>query len=153
MKNSLRYIIREQIEKLLEADAMNPAGEAINDIQAQVADTQKYLDNLEKETQAKIKMDNKLLNIEKQTKSNSPTTLNVSGKTVANPERKALDQKLPAKEKVIQAQEDGLKKIEIAKSNYEKMATDLAQKEIEIAKSQKEGGSKSSVLPSLGSSI
>jgi uncharacterized protein YhaN len=153
MKNSLRYIIREQIEKLLEADAMNPAGEAINDIQAQVSDTLEYLKNLEDETKNKIKMDNKLLNIEKQTKSNSPTTLHVSGKTVANPERKALDQKLPAKEKVIQAQEDGLKQVEKAKANYEKMADDLSKKEIEIAKSQKSGDSKSSVLPSLDSPI
>ena len=153
MKNSLRYIIREQIEKLLEADAMNPAGEAINDIQAQVSDTLEYLKNLEDETKNKIKMDNKLLNIEKQTKSNSPTTLHVSGKTVANRERKALDQKLPAKEKVIQAQEDGLKQVEKAKANYEKMADDLSKKEIEIAKSQKSGDSKSSVLPSLDSPI
>ena len=38
MKNSLRYIIREQIESLLEVDAMNPAGDAINDIQAHHCD-------------------------------------------------------------------------------------------------------------------
>ena len=153
MKKSLRYIIREQIERLLEADAANPAGDALNDIQAQVADTQKYLDNLEKETTVQIKTDQKLLNIDKQTKSNSPTTITISGKTIPNPKRKGLDQELPAKDKVIQAREEGLKQIEKAKANYQKMADDLAKKEIEIAKSQKEGGSKSSVLPSTDSPI
>ena len=153
MKNSLRYIIREQIERLLEADAANPAGDALNDIQAQVADTQKYLDNLEKETTVQIKTDQKLLNIDKQTKSNSPTTITISGKTIPNPKRKGLDQELPAKDKVIQAREEGLKQIEKAKANYQKMADDLAKKEVEIARSQKSGDSKSSVLPSLDSPI
>jgi hypothetical protein len=153
MKNNLRYIIREQIEKLFEADVLNPAGEAINDIQTQVASTQEYLDNLEKETKAQIKTDQKLLNLDKQTKSNSPTTLNVNGKSIPNPKRKGLDQELPAREKVIQAKEEGLKQIEKAKSNYEKMASDLEKKEVELAKSQTEKDSGSSVLPSLGSSI
>jgi len=153
MKKSLRQIIREQVEKLFEVDITNPAGDAINDIQAQVADTQKYLDNLEKETKEQIKTDEKLLNIDKQTKSNSPSTINISGKSIPNPKRKGLDQELPAKEKVIQAREEGLKQIEKAKANYEKMAANLEKKEIEIAKSQKAGESKSSVLPSMGSPI
>lgn len=153
MKNSLRYIIREQVEKLFEAGALNPAEDAINDIQAQVANTQEYLDNLEKETKSQIKTDEKLLNIDKQTKSNSPTTLNINGKSVPNPKRKGLDQELPAREKVIQAKEDGLKQIEKAKANYDKMASDLEKKEIELAKSQTQGSSKSSVLPSMGSPI
>jgi len=153
MKRSLRHIIREQVEKLFEVDAMNPAGEAIDSIQAQVADTQEYLGNLEKETTAQIKTDEKLLNLDKQTKSNSPTTIDVSGQTLSNPKRKALDQELPAKEKVIKAKKDGLKKIEIAKKNYEKMADNLKKKEIEIAKSAKKGEAKSSVLPSMDSPI
>jgi hypothetical protein len=153
MKNSLRYIIREQIERLFEADVLNPAGEAINDIQTQVASTQEYLDNLEKETKTQIKTDQKLLNLDKQTKSSSPTTLNVNGKSVPNPKRKGLDQEVPAREKVIQAKEEGLKQIEKAKSNYEKMAKELEKKELEMMKTQKGGESKSSVLPSLGSAI
>ena len=60
---------------------------------------------------------------------------------------------MPAKDKVIQAREEGLKQIEKAKANYQKMADDLAKKEVEIARSQKSGDSKSSVLPSLDSPI
>lgn len=153
MKNSLRYIIREQIEKLLEADAANPAGEAINDIQAQVADTQKYLDSLEKETKAQIKADQKALALDRQARGSTPTTVSVAGEVLSNPRRKALDQELPAKDKVIKAKQDGLKKIEKASSNYQKMADDLEKKEIEIAKSQKPGDSKASILPSLESPI
>jgi hypothetical protein len=153
MKNSLRNIIREQIERLFEADSLNPAEDAINDIQAQVADTQKYLEDLEKETKNQIKTDQKLLNLDRQSRSSSPTTITVAGEVLANPKRKGLDQELPAKDKVIKARQDGLKKIETAKKNYQKMADNLEKKEIEIAKSQKEAETKNSILPSLQSPI
>lgn len=153
MKNSLRHIIREQIERLLEVDVTNPAGDAINDIQTQVADTQEYLNSLEKETTAQVKTDEKLLNLDRQAKSNSPTTISVAGETLPNPKRKGLDQELPAREKVIKARKDGLEKIKKAKANYQKMADDLEKKEIEIAQSQEKGETKSSVLPTMGSPI
>lgn len=153
MKNNLRYIIREQLEKLFEAEAQNPAGEAIDGLQKQVADTQEYLDNLEKETRSSIQTDEKLLNVDRQRRSSSPTTLKIDGESVANPTRKGLDQELPAKQKVIDVRKKALKNIEKAQKNYQKMADDLEKKELEIMSSQKEGGSKPSVLPSLSSAI
>ena len=66
MKKSLRYIIREQVERLFEADMASPAGDAINDMQAQVADTVEYLKNLQDETESDVKTGEKLLNVKKQ---------------------------------------------------------------------------------------
>jgi len=153
MKNNLRYIIREQLEKIIESQENSLAGDAINDIQNQVADTQEYLDNLEKETQSSIKTDEKLLNVDRQRRSNSPTTIKIDGESVANPTRKGLDQELPAKQKVIDARKKALKNIEKAQKNYQKMSDDLKKKELDLKKSEKEGGSSNTILPSLNSPI
>jgi hypothetical protein len=72
MKRSLRHIIREQVEKLFEADMANPAGDAIKDMQKQVADTVEYLTNLEDEAESDVKTGNKLLNVKKQARSTNP---------------------------------------------------------------------------------
>jgi septal ring factor EnvC (AmiA/AmiB activator) len=153
MKNSLRNIIREQIEKLLEADTMSPTGDAINDLQTQVADTLDYLKNLEDETESDVKTGTKLLNVKKQARSNSPTSIKVDGKSYINPERAAKNAEVPAEDKILGAKEKSLDKIKNTTKNYEKMAKELEKKELEMLKTQKGQGEKTSVLPSLGSAI
>ena len=153
MKKSLRYIIREQVERLFEADAMNPAGDAINDLQAQVADTLDYLKNLEDETESDVKTGTKLLNVKKQARSNSPTSIKVDGKSYVNPERAAKNAEVPAEDKILGAKEKSLEKIKKTTKNYEQMAKELDKKELEMMKSQKESGKTSSTLPSLESPI
>lgn len=153
MKNSLRHIIREQLEKLFEADAMNPAGDAINDLQVQVADTLDYLTNLEDETEADVKTGTKLLNVKKQARSNSPTSIKVDGKSYVNPERAAKNAEVPAEDKILAAKEKSLDKIKNTKKNYEKMAKELEKKELEMIAAQKQSGKTSSTLPSLESPI
>jgi hypothetical protein len=153
MKKNLRYIIREQVEKLFEADIANPAGDAINDMQAQVADTLDYLTNLKDETESDVKTGVKLLNVKKQARSSSPTSIKVDGKSYINPDRAAKNAEVPAEGKILDAKEKSLDKIKDTTKNYEKMAKELEKKEIEMARSQKSGDSKSSVLPSLDSPI
>ena len=153
MKNGLRYIIREQLEKLLEANAMNPAGDAINDLQVQVADTLDYLTNLEDETESDVKTGTKLLNVKKQARSSSPTSIKVDGKSYINPDRAAKNAEVPAEDKILGAKEKSLDKIKNTKKNYEKMAKELEKKELEMNASQKESGKTPSTLPSLESPI
>lgn len=153
MKNSLRHIIREQLEKLFEADAANPAGDAINDLQTQVADTLDYLTNLEDETEADVKTGTKLLNVKKQARSNSPTSIKVDGKSYVNPERAAKNAEVPAEDKILAAKEKSLDKIKNTKKNYEKMSKELEKKELEMIAAQKQSGKTSSTLPSLESPI
>jgi hypothetical protein len=153
MKKSLRYIIREQVERLFEADMTNPAGDAINDMQTQVADTLEYLENLRDETESDVKTGAKLLNVKKQARSSSPTSIKVDGKSYVNPERAAKNAEVPAEDKILGAKEKSLDKIKDTTKNYEKMAKELEKKELEMMKAQKGGESKSSVLPSLGSAI
>ena len=153
MKNGLRYIIREQLEKLLEANAMNPAGDAIKDMQAQVADTLDYLTNLQDETESDVKTGNKLLNVKKQARSNSPTSIKVDGKSYINPERAAKNAEVPAEDKILGAKEKSLDKIKKTRKDYEQMAKELEKKELEMIASQKESGKTPSTLPSLESPI
>ena len=153
MKNGLRYIIREQLEKLLEANAMNPAGDAINDLQVQVADTLDYLTNLEDETEADVKTSTKLLNLKNQARNSSPTSIKVDGKSYVNPERVGKNAEVPAENKILAAREKSLDKIKNTKKNYEKMAKELEKKELEMNASQKESGKTPSTLPSLESPI
>ena len=153
MKKSLRYIIREQVERLFEVDMANPAGDAIKDMQAQVADTLDYLTNLEDETESDVKTGNKLLNVKKQARSSSPTSIKVDGKSYVNPERAAKNAEVPAEDKILGAKEKSLDKIKKTRKDYEQMAKELEKKELEMMKTQKGGESKSSVLPSLGSAI
>ena len=129
MKKSLRYIIREQVERLFEADMANPAGDAIDDMQTQVADTLEYLTNLEDETESDVKTGNKLLNVKKQARSNSPTSIKVDGKAYINPERAAKNAEVPAEDKILGAKEKSLEKIKKTRKDYEQMAKELEKKE------------------------
>ena len=150
MKNNLRKLIRKEINMLFEAIGGGVTDDAMAGLQAQLSDTGEYLDSLEKETAKQIKGDKKLLGLDRQAKSGSPATLSVSGEEVPNPERKAYDAKLPAKEKLIKAKEDGLKKIIQAKKDVAASQKELQTQQLKLAQTSPED-SKSSVLPSLGS--
>ena len=138
MKKSLRYIIREQVERQFEADMANPAGDAINDMQTQFADTLEYLTNLEDETQSDVTTGNKLLAVKKQARSNSPTSIKVDGKAYINPERAAKNAEVPAEDKILGAKEKSLEKIKKTRKDYEQMAKELEKKEAEKEKPKKE---------------
>lgn len=151
MKNSLRHIIREQLEKLFEADG-GALDDALADIEGQLTDTQEYLDNLEKETEQEIKTNDKLLNTDKQAKSSSPTTIDVGGTSIPNPKRKALDAQIPAQDKLNQARKKELDKIRKAQDAFKQAKDDLEKQKLDLAKS--EGGkSEQSTLSSLDSPI
>jgi hypothetical protein len=153
MKNSLRYIIREQIEKLLEAEKEMSPEEKIKNIQDQAKASMELLDNMEKETKAQIKADEKALNLNTQAKSATPPTVSVSGEILINPKRKGLDGQLPADKNIISARKTALEKIRKEKKNKQ-AETDAEIKAQKIsAKLKKPGDSKSSVLPSMDSLI
>lgn len=150
MKNNLRKLIRKEISLLFEAIGGGVADDAMASLQTQLSDTGEYLDSLEKETAKQIKGDKKLLGLDRQAKSGSPATLSISGEEVPNPERKSYDAKLPAKEKVIKAKEDGLKKIIQAKKDVAASQKELQAQQLKLAQTSPED-SKPSTLPSLGS--
>ena len=148
MKNSLRYIIREQIEKLLEAEKEMSPEEKIKNIQDKANKDIEFLDNSEKEMQAIIKYEKERLRADKQVRGNTPTTITVAGNDLPNPKRKALDQELPASDKVLKAREKNLKNIEIQKKEIQQKA-DVDIKAVIATKA----GVESSVLPSTDSPI
>jgi hypothetical protein len=153
MKNSLRYIIREQIEKLLEAEKEMSPEEKIKNIQDQAKASMELLDNIAKETKAQIKADEKALSLNTQAKSATPPTVSVSGETLINPKRKGLDGQLPADKNIIKARKDALKKIEDEKKKSQAETDALIKAQMINAKLQNPGDSKSSVLPSMDSLI
>ena len=165
MKNSLRYIIREQIEKLLEGESFlaktkeeymkmlnDNYSTDIENIDSQSLDKKnkdiEFLDNSEKEMQAIIKYEKERLRADKQVRGNTPTTITVAGNDLPNPKRKALDQELPASDKVLKAREKNLKNIEIQKKEIQQKA-DVDIKAVIATKA----GVESSVLPSTDSPI
>ena len=148
MKNNLRYIIREQIEKLLEAEKEMSPEEKIKNIQDKANKDIEFLDNSEKEMQAIIKYEKERLRADKQVRGNTPTTITVAGNDLPNPKRKALDQELPASDKVLKAREKNLKNIEIQKKEIQQKA-DVDIKAVIATKA----GVESSVLPSTDSPI
>lgn len=156
MKNSLRYIIREQIERLLEAEKEMSPEEEIKNIQDKAEKDLDSLNNSRKEMAALVKYEKDKLNADKQVRGKTPTTVSVAGKDFPNPERRALDQKLPTSEKITKEKERVLKDLDTREKEIQQKADAEIKDQMIAAKLQepeKSGESKSSVLPSLGSAI
>jgi hypothetical protein len=156
MKNSLRYIIREQIEKLLEAEEEMSPEEKIKNIQDKAKKDIESLNNSRKEMAAMVKYEKDKLNADKQVRGKTPTTVSVAGKDFPNPKRRALDQELPASEKVTKEKEKNLKDLDTREKEIQQKAdAEIKDQMIDakLQKSQKSGDSKSSVLPSMDSLI
>ena len=144
MKNSLRHIIREQLEKLFEAEEMTPAEQAVQDTKNQIETS---IETLEQD----IENSKKKLGTDRQAKGNAPSTIKLYGKTVPNRARKELEIGTNIEDKVIKTKEQHLKDLEKSREEADKLAAKLVKDKAEAdAKAKSE---KTSVLPSMGSAI
>jgi len=143
MKNSLRYIIREQIQKVFEAEELSPE-------EQMVQDTKKQIEQSIETLQQDIENSEKLLSTDKQAKGGAPSTVNIGGKTLPNRKRKELEVGTDIEGKIIKAKQDHLKNLEKSKDEADKLAKKLIQ---DKAKQDAEAKSEKSTLPSLESPI
>jgi hypothetical protein len=141
MKNILRHIIREQIEKIFEAEELSPIEQMIKNQQINI---EKSIKTLEQD----IENSEKLLNTDKQAKGNSPSTITIGGKTIPNRKRKELEIGTNIEDKAIKAKEDYLKDLEKSQEEIDKLADEAAKDRAEA-----EAKEKTSVLPSTDSPI
>jgi hypothetical protein len=143
MKNSLRYIIREQIQKIFEAEELSPEEQMLQDTKKQI---EQSIDTLKQD----IESSEKLLSTDRQAKGGAPSTISIGGKTIPNRKRKELEVGTDIEDKAIKAKQDYLKNLEKSRDEADKLSAKLTQ---DKAKQDAESKSEKSTLPSLSSPI
>lgn len=145
MKNSLRNIIRKEVNLIFEA-AMDGGvlDDAMSNIEAQIDTNIKNLEDIKKTTDQDIKNKENVVKGKKQLRSQLPAQ---------NPDRQGLEKEVPAKEKEISAEKKQAEDIEKAKTDFQKTKEELAKKQAELANAKPEGEKGTSVLKTLESPI
>lgn len=143
MKNNLRLVIREQLEKLFEEE-ISPEQQMVQDTKAEI---EQSIETLKQD----IENSEKLLNTDKQAKGNSPSTITIGGKTLPNRKRKELEIGTSIEDKIIKAKQDHLKGLEKSREEAEKLADKIVKDKAKQDAEAKSG--KDSTLPSLESPI